>query len=224
MRVFLAKNLREANQNNAQENRKLLIDNNVLLINIIGSPGSGKTALLEHTLEHISKTYRAAVIEADLYTSEDSDRLEPWCEHVLQINTEGGCHLEAGYIGHLLTVEAPYLLDMDVIFIENIGNLVCPAEFDLGEDLRVALLSVTEGNDKPRKYPLAYQDSHASVITKTDLLPYCSFDLDEALNDLGRINNTIKAFPLSVQTGNGTGDWFQWLKACVEAKKNNAGN
>lgn len=224
MRVFLAKNLREANQSNAQENRKILSDNKILLVNIIGSPGSGKTALLEHTLKFISKHYRAAVIEADLYTSEDSDRLEPWCEAVLQINTEGGCHLEAGFIGHLITAEAPYLLDMDVIFIENIGNLVCPAEFDLGEDLRIALLSVTEGNDKPRKYPLAYKDSQASLITKTDLLPYCSFDLNEALNDLNRINSSIKIFPLSVQTGNDTGDWFQWLKARVEAKKNNAGN
>lgn len=224
MRVYLAKNLREANQSNALDNRKILGEKRILLINIIGSPGSGKTTLLEHTLKIISKGYRAAVIEADLYTSEDSGRLEPWCETVLQINTEGGCHLEAGYIGHLLTAEAPYLLDMDIIFIENIGNLICPAEFDLGEDLRVTLLTVTEGNDKPRKYPLAYQDSQATLITKTDLLPYCSFDLNEALNDLSMINSAIKVFPLSVQTGNGIGDWIQWLKAHVEAKKNYAGN
>lgn len=224
MRVFLAKNLRESNQNNALNNKQLLNEKNIFMVNIIGSPGSGKTALLEHTLKNISESYRAAVIEADLYTAEDSDRLEPWCEAVLQINTEGGCHLEAGYINHLLTVEAPYLLDMDIIFIENIGNLICPAEFNLGEDFRVTLLSVTEGNDKPRKYPLAYQDSKATLITKTDLLPYCSFSIDESLNDLKKINSAIKVFPVSVQTGNGIGDWIQWLKACVEVKKNNAGN
>jgi len=224
MRVYLAKNLREANQNNALDNRKILSEKRILLVNIIGSPGSGKTALLEHTLKIISENYRVAVIEADLYTAEDSGRLEPWCEAVLQINTEGGCHLEAGNINHLLTVEAPYLLNMDIIFIENIGNLICPAEFDLGEDCRVTLLSVTEGNDKPRKYPLAYQDSKVTLITKTDLLPYCSFSIDEALNDLKKINSAIQVFPMSVQTENGMGDWIQWLKACVEVKKNNAGN
>jgi len=120
MRVYLAKNLREANQNNALDNRKILSEKRILLVNIIGSPGSGKTALLEHTLKIISENYRVAVIEADLYTAEDSGRLEPWCEAVLQINTEGGCHLEAGNINHLLTVEAPYLSNMDIIFIEII--------------------------------------------------------------------------------------------------------
>jgi hydrogenase nickel incorporation protein HypB len=216
MRVYLAKELLEANQNNAGENRSLLRASGVLMVNLIGSPGSGKTALLEHTLKKLSG-YRTAVIEGDLYTDEDARRLSSWCNQIVQINTEGSCHLEAGYIGHLLAQEN--LLSAELLFIENIGNLVCPAEFDLGEDIRVVLLSVTEGNDKPRKYPLAFKVADAAVVTKTDLLPYCDFNLNQLNEDLRKINENLALFTVSTKTGEGLGDWCKWLEKLLQRKR-----
>ena len=215
MRVYLAKDLLQANQQSAEENRRLLEQNNVFMVNVIGSPGSGKTSLLEATLKAIPST-RRAVIEGDLYTSEDAEKLAPWCEKVLQINTEGACHLEAGHIGQLIVQED--LLSADLLLVENIGNLVCPAEFDLGEDLRVVLISITEGNDKPRKYPLAFQNASAVVITKTDLLPYCNFSIDTALADLRKINSNLKIFTVSTNSGEGLETWCRWLEDRLQAK------
>lgn len=219
MRIYLARDLLKANQSNAAENRRILAESAVLMLNVIGSPGSGKTALLEATLKTLS-AYRTAVVEGDLYTSEDAQKLAPWCDHVLQINTEGACHLEAGYIGHLLLREN--LLSAELLFIENIGNLVCPAEFDLGEDLRVVLISVTEGNDKPRKYPLSFKGASAVVITKTDLLPYCDFSIETVLEDLGRINPDLKIFTVSTKSGEGLESWCRWLEMQLTAKKRSA--
>ncbi|MEW5784225.1 MAG: hydrogenase nickel incorporation protein HypB [Bacillota bacterium] len=219
MRVYLAKDLLQANQGNAEENRRLLKKNAALMVNVIGSPGSGKTTLLEATLKTLP-SYRTAVIEGDLYTSEDAQRLAPWCDKVLQINTEGACHLEAGQIGQLMAQEN--LLSAELLFIENIGNLVCPAEFDLGEDLRIVLVSVTEGNDKPRKYPSAFKYASAVVITKTDLLPYCDFSMDTALEDLGRINPDLYIFEVSTKSGEGLEKWRRWLEAQWQAKKRSA--
>jgi hydrogenase nickel incorporation protein HypB len=219
MKIYLARELQEANKNNAEDNRNLLYQNRVLMINIIGSPGSGKTALLEHTLKALANKYRIGVIEGDLYTAEDAKRLEQWAYQVLQINTEGSCHLEANYIGHLLSQQRPSLLSADIIFIENVGNLVCPAEFDLGEDARVSLLSVTEGNDKPRKYPLAFKVSDATLITKTDLLPYCDFNLDLILSDMQKINDSAEVIPVTVKTGEGLEKWYQWLEKQLDIKK-----
>lgn len=216
MRVYLAKDLLQANQGNADENRRLLKKHAALMVNVIGSPGSGKTTLLEETLKTLP-SYRRAVIEGDLYTSEDAQRLAPWCENVLQINTEGACHLEAGHIGHLMVQEN--LLSADLLFIENIGNLVCPAEFDLGEDLRIVLISVTEGNDKPRKYPLAFKSASAVVISKIDLLPYCDFSIDTALEELSRINPDLNIFTLSTKSGEGLAKWRHWLEMQLQAKK-----
>ncbi|RJX25134.1 MAG: hydrogenase accessory protein HypB [Dethiobacter sp.] len=219
MKIYLARELQEANKNNAEDNRTLLLKNGVLMVNIIGSPGSGKTALLEQTLKALNNKYRIGVIEGDLYTAEDAKRLEQRAYQVLQINTEGSCHLEANYIGHLLNQNNSSLLSADIIFIENIGNLVCPAEFDLGEDVRVSVLSVTEGNDKPRKYPLAFKVSDATLITKTDLLPYCDFNLDLTLRDMQKINDSSEVIPISIKTGEGLKNWCQWLEKQLDIKK-----
>ncbi len=221
MRVYLAKDLLQANQSNADENRRILKENATLMVNIIGSPGCGKTTMLQQTLKHFSK-WRTSVIVGDLYTSEDAEKLAPWCDKILQINTEGGCHLEAGYIGDLMVKEG--LLQKDILFIENIGNLVCPAEFDLGEDLRVALISVTEGNDKPRKYPLPFQSAAATLVTKMDLLPYCTFDLQTLNEDLHRINPGLEIFKVSCTNGEGLDSWYQWLDKQLQAKKRQGSN
>ncbi len=217
MKIYLGRELREANKNSAADNRMMLDRSRVLMVNIIGSPGAGKTALLEQTLRHLSSHLTIAVIEGDLYTDADAKRLRGLCAKVIQINTEGSCHLEAGQIGELLVKEN--LLHTDIVFVENVGNLVCPAAFDLGEDLRVSLVSVTEGADKPCKYPLTFRDSHACIISKTDLLPYCDFDLDKVTGDLQTINSSLTVFTLSAKSGEGLAKWCRWLEAHVAKKK-----
>lgn len=216
MRIYLSKDLREANSICADDNRKMLAENGVLLLNLMGSPGSGKTSLLEHTLPKLPDSCRVAVIEGDIYTAKDSERLSSCCSQVTQINTEGECHLEAGAVGYLLQEQG--MLASDLVVIENVGNLVCPAEFDLGEDVKVAQLSVTEGDDKPAKYPLLFREAHCVLITKLDLLPYCNFDLQGVIRDLQTINPELKIVPISVKTGEGSEVWVEWLLEQIKAK------
>ncbi len=215
MRVYLAKDLLQANKSNAQENRNLLAESGTLMVNVMGSPGCGKTTFLQQTLQAFS-CYRVSVIVGDLYTLEDTEKLAPWCERAVQINTEGACHLEAGQIGHLMVEEN--LVQSDIVFVENIGNLVCPAEFDLGEDFRIALISVTEGNDKPRKYPLVFKSASAVMITKVDLLPHCNFSVARAEEDLYHINPDLKIFTISAENGVGMKEWVQWLSERIKSK------
>lgn len=219
MRIYLAKDLLSANKNDADTVRSILLENNILMINLIGSPGSGKTSLLEATFKNLTQ-HKKVVIEGDLFTAEDAERLMPYCDKVIQINTEGDCHLLAGQISQLIIQDQ--LLFADLLVVENIGNLVCPADFDLGEDIRVTVISVTEGNDKPRKYPLAFKNASAVIIAKTDLLPYCDFSISRAEEDLHRINPDLKIFTLSTYNNMGMTEWTKWLTDQITLKSGSA--
>lgn len=219
MRIYLAKELFKANNDDAGTVRSILLDHKILMINLIGSPGSGKTSLLEATFKYLAQ-YKKVVIEGDLFTAEDAERLIPHCDKVIQINTEGDCHLLAGQISQLIIQDQ--LMFADLLVVENIGNLVCPADFDLGEDLRVTVISVTEGNDKPRKYPMAFKNAAAVIIAKADLLPYCDFSISQAEEDLRRINPELKIFTLSTYNNMGMTEWIKWLADQIRLKNESA--
>lgn len=185
---------------------------------MMSSPGSGKTTILERTIEHLNDRLKIGVIEGDLYTDQDAERIEKKGVAVKQINTEGACHLDAGMVGKAFSEIGSNQLDL--VFIENVGNLVCPAEFDLGEDYRAAVISTTEGNDKPTKYPLLFFQAAVVLVNKIDLLPYVDFDLDRLREDIRKINPAARIFKISGKTGEGVEDWCGWLLEEVQKKKN----
>ncbi|MBO4852665.1 MAG: hydrogenase nickel incorporation protein HypB [Schwartzia sp.] len=192
----------------------------IFVLNLMGSPGSGKTTLMEATLRALSGELRMAVIEGDLFTSKDADRIGACGAPVVQINTAGGCHLDAPMVEKAL---ASLDLDhLDLIVIENVGNLVCPAEFALGEDAKAVVLSVTEGDDKPMKYPLMFKESAVALINKTDLLPFTNFDLAQATEDVRTIHPDAEVLSISATKGDGMEAWFDWLRGKVKAKKDGA--
>ncbi len=203
-----------ANDRVAEENRSLFAEHGIAVVNLISSPGAGKTSLLERSLPLLGPQTRSAVIAGDIATTRDADRLAACEVPVVQITTEsfgGSCHLEASTIRQAL--EALDLAAIDLLFVENVGNLVCPAEFDLGEGAKVALLSVTEGEDKPLKYPLAFQQADLVLVTKLDLLPHLRFDMQALRANLQRVNPPVPVLELSSQTGEGMEDWTAWLGA-----------
>ena len=213
----VVRNILEQNDLIAQELKKSFADAGVLALNLMSSPGAGKTSILERTLTDLKDEFRMAVIEGDLQTDNDARRVAATGAQAVQVNTEGGCHLDGAMI-----VDALHKLDtegLDILFIENVGNLVCPAEFSLGEDHYVTLLSVTEGDDKPEKYPLMFHISSVMVLNKVDLLPYVDFDLDKATAHARSLNAKIEVFPLSCRTGEGLEPWYDWLRAARVAKK-----
>lgn len=216
MKVIVGKELLFANANQAGENRALFNKHKVTVVNLISSPGSGKTTLLEKTAELLGNRLKMGVIVGDLYTARDAERIEAVGLSAVQINTDGMCHLTAGMIAQAL--KEIRIDDLNVLFIENIGNLVCPAAFDLGEHAKVALLSVTEGMDKPAKYPGIFREARAAVITKEDLLPYTDFDLHNCLGEIRDINGDTNTFITSAKTGQGLEDWCVWLEGLVEIK------
>ena len=195
----------------AARNRAFFRDHHVLALNMVSSPGSGKTELLARTLAAKDEGFTAAVIEGDQQTNNDADRIRATGARALQINTGKGCHLDAHMVEHALEHLVPE--DNSILFIENVGNLVCPAEFDLGEAHKVALLSVTEGEDKPLKYPDMFRAADVMVLTKIDLLPYVPFDADKAEENARRVNPNIRVLRVSSSTGEGMDRWFKWLKA-----------
>ena len=194
-------------------------DKGIFVFNLMGSPGGGKTSLLEATLQQLAKEYRIAVIEGDLYTSKDAERIQALGVTVLQINTVGGCHLDAKMIQDALSHLS--IDELDMIVIENVGNLVCPAEFDIGEAQKVTLLSVTEGEDKPLKYPLMFKESSAIIVNKIDLLPYVPFRMDDAMRDIRNLNPKATVFPISALCGDGLENWVEWIKVQIRETKAN---
>lgn len=194
-----------------------LVEHGIFVINLLGSPGSGKTSILEKTVEALKNEIRIAVIEGDLFTAKDAERIASYDVPVIQINTSGGCHLDAPMIQKALTELD--LDELDLLIIENVGNLVCPAEFALGEDVKVAVLSVTEGNDKPLKYPLAFKESVLTLINKSDLVPYTNFVMEEAVEDIMTIHPEAQVLPVSALTGEGLEDWFDWLRCRIQERR-----
>ena len=193
----------------AEENRALFSQKHILALNLVSSPGSGKTELLTATIMHAKKVLKMAVIEGDQQTSHDADRIRVTGAPAYQINTGKGCHLDANMVKSALSEMT--LEDGSVLFIENVGNLVCPAEFDLGEAHKVAILSVTEGEDKPLKYPDMFRAADVMIINKIDLLPYLRFDVERCEAYARQVNPSIRILRTSAISGEGLDAWIKWL-------------
>ncbi|NLV17506.1 MAG: hydrogenase nickel incorporation protein HypB [Syntrophomonadaceae bacterium] len=217
MQVRMEANILGANELLARKNRAVFAGRGMLVVNLMSSPGSGKTTLLEKTIDHLQGQITLGVIEGDLYTDQDARRIEEKGVQVVQINTEGACHLDAGMISK--AYENLSDREMDLLFIENVGNLVCPAEFDLGEDFKAVVMSVAEGNDKPLKYPLIFREAKVILLNKMDLLPYTDFSLERFGHDLEQINPTAPVFKVSGRTGEGMAEWIEWLLGEVKGKR-----
>ena len=209
MKVKVVSRILEANDRIAEENRKRFRDAGLFVANLMGAPGAGKTTLLERTIAALKPTTRIGVIEGDIVGTDDAERIGALNVPVVQINTGGACHLDANMISEVLD-ELP-LRDLDMVIIENVGNLVCPAEFNVGEDVKMMVLSVAEGHDKPLKYPLMFQRSSALVLNKIDLLPYTNADINRMRRDSRALNPKLSVFEVSCRTGEGIEPWAQWL-------------
>lgn len=216
MEIPVVRNILEANEKKADEIRKNLTSRNILALNLISSPGAGKTTILERTLADLASEFKMAVIEGDLQTDNDARRVAATGAQVVQINTDGGCHLNSSMIEAAL--QKLDLDNIDILFIENVGNLVCPVEFDCGEDAKVAILSVTEGDDKPEKYPLLFHLAKAMLLNKIDLLPYVDFDCEKAHAHSRRLNRELEIFDVSCRENTGLKEWYDWLRKMRQEK------
>ncbi len=208
--VTLEQNILSKNELIAERNRGYFEGSQVLALNLVSSPGSGKTTLLERTIAELGKKIDCTVIEGDQQTMNDAERIQKAGAPVVQINTGNGCHLDA-----LMVNKAMKQLELkrkSILFIENVGNLVCPSLFDLGESRRVVIISVTEGDDKPAKYPTMFETAQLCIINKTDLLPYVDFDLDKVKAAAARVNPRLEFISLSAKTGEGLQEWYNWLQ------------
>jgi hydrogenase nickel incorporation protein HypB len=205
------------NRKYAQQNRHYLRERRVRMLNLVSSPGAGKTTLLTETIQKLKNYIAVAVIEGDQQTSRDSDRIAATGVQATQINTGKGCHLDAKMVAEAL--ESLTLEEGGVLFVENVGNLVCPADFDLGEGKRVVMLSVTEGDDKPLKYPNIFASSDLMIVTKIDLSPYVDFDLDACTQYARRLKPSLEVIRTSAKTGNGIKPWCDWLLGCLESPR-----
>jgi hydrogenase nickel incorporation protein HypB len=216
LRVAVVKNILDANSRIAQENRKLFEAQGVTVINLMSSPGAGKTTLLEQMGKYFGDRLKIAVIEGDIQTTLDAERVASAGLEAVQIETDGACHLDANMIQNAL---ADMNLDgLDLLVVENVGNLVCPAEFNVGEDHKVMMLSVTEGDDKPYKYPLMFRESRVLLISKVDLLPHLHCDINQIKKAARSINPELIIFEISAYTGQGLEDWHNWILEQTAAK------
>ena len=209
--ITIERKVLEKNDELARQNRELLKRHEIFSINLVSSPGAGKTSLVERTLERLARRLRIQVVEGDVQTDLDAQRVARYHVPVVQIVTQGGCHLEAKLVQDALG-RLP-LEEADLLIIENVGNLVCPAGFDLGEDLKVVLLSVTEGDDKPLKYPAMFRNARVLIVNKTDLLPYVNCDVAALERHALSINPELRVFETSCTTGEGLDAWCEWLAA-----------
>lgn len=209
MKVTVLQNILNANDQIAAKNEELLNKNKVLAINVMSSPGAGKTTLILETIRRLKSRFKIAVIEADIASTIDADKISKEGIPVIQINTGGQCHIDANMVSNAL--ERLTLADLDLLFIENVGNLICPAEFRIGTQKSVMLLSVPEGDDKPYKYPLMFSTVDAILISKIDYLPLSDFDPEKFSQKVIGMNSKAKLFRISSRTGTGMEDWIQWL-------------
>ncbi len=207
--IKVYKDLMGENEKWAAKTRELLRENDVYMLNIIGSPGCGKTALLENSVRRLEGKLRFAVLEGDVETTRDAERLSALDVTVYQLISGGACHLEAKLVHHAL--RDLDLDNLDVVIVENVGNLVCPAEFDIGEHGKIAVLSVTEGEDKPIKYPLLFSKAIAVILTKTDLLPHLNFDIDACEDYIRQVNAGMPVLRVAAVTGEGMDRWIAGL-------------
>lgn len=217
MKISLVENVLKANDRIAEQNENLFREKDVIAINIMSGPGAGKTSLIENTIRALKDDLIIAVIEGDIQTTYDAERISATGAQVVQINTGGACHLDANMISQALNQ-----LDLDAVdllIIENVGNLVCPAEFNLGEAYKIVILSTTEGDDKPLKYPLVFNVSNVLLINKIDLLPYLDCDVQRIKDGAARINPALEIFEVSCKTGEGLDAWYSWLKKIVKVRR-----
>ena len=211
-------NLLHANQAGADHNRAHFDEWGIACFNVMSSPGAGKTAILEKTLAVLANEYKIAVIEGDMTTELDADRLRKYNVPVIAINTGRSCHLDSKMVaGGIHTLAREYNpSEIDLVLVENVGNLVCPAEFEVGEHLKIALLSITEGEDKPLKYPVMFQEADCLLITKIDLAPYLDVDLDRIVVNVRQMNPHVTIIAVSAKTGEGLEVWFDWVRSQIE--------
>ena len=217
MEIKVLKKVLGANEDKAHQIHQLLAEKHTVMVNLISSPGSGKTTLLEKSLQFFEGKYNVAVIEGDVATDKDAQRLHQFHVPIVLINTEGGCHLSSPSIEKAL-----YELDLenlDIVFIENVGNLVCPSGFDLGEHAKIAVVSTAEGDDKPAKYPMLFRQAKLVVLNKMDLLEYVNFDRQQFYQNLKRLNAEVPVVETSCTTGQGLEGWFNWLINTIESVK-----
>ena len=213
MEIKVVKDILDANEQIAQRNRQLLDSNKVFVVNLMSSPGAGKTSLILATLKRLKGKIKVGVIEGDVSSSLDAELVAREGVPVVQINTGGGCHLDANMVFSAL--DSVPLKDIKLLFIENVGNLICPAEFDLGEHRKVLISSTPEGDDKPFKYPLMFHEADAILINKIDLLPYLNFDAKAFSRVVKGMNAKVKIIPISCVTGEGIEEWVSWLLSQV---------
>ena len=211
MKIKVLQNILAANDQIASRNQQLLDTNKVLAINIMASPGAGKTSLILQTIRSLKDKVRIAVIEGDIASTIDADRISEEGIPVIQINTGGSCHLDANMIS--IALDSLSFKDVELLLIENVGNLVCPAELKIGAHKRMMLLSTPEGDDKPQKYPLMFTESEVIIINKTDLIPLLDFDFTAFQRAVTGLNPNVKIFQVSCKTGEGIQEWVSWLES-----------